>query len=106
MHFANCITDFIPIPDFLAGALENWGLVTFSENAYYYDPVVDPYSQKERVAAITAHEVAHMNFGNLVTTKWWDDMWLNEGFASYLEYAGLKIIDKNWATVRILFPSL
>ncbi|XP_052106945.1 endoplasmic reticulum aminopeptidase 1-like [Mytilus californianus] len=85
--------DLIAIPDFSAGAMENWGLVTYRESAVLYHPGESSDSDKQWVAVVIAHELAHQWFGNLVTPKWWDDTWLNEGFASYVEYLGTDKVD-------------
>ncbi|KAJ7997845.1 hypothetical protein DPEC_G00216390 [Dallia pectoralis] len=89
-------SDQIALPDFNAGAMENWGLVTYRETALLYDPEMSSNSNKERIATIISHELAHMWFGNLVTLKWWNDLWLNEGFASYVEYLGANDAEPTW----------
>uniref|UniRef100_F7CVV6 Aminopeptidase n=1 Tax=Ornithorhynchus anatinus TaxID=9258 RepID=F7CVV6_ORNAN len=89
-------SDQIALPDFNAGAMENWGLVTYRESALLYDPLTSSSSNKERVATVIAHELAHQWFGNLVTVAWWNDLWLNEGFASYVEYLGADRAEPSW----------
>ncbi|KAF5892696.1 aminopeptidase N-like, partial [Clarias magur] len=89
-------SDQVALPDFNAGAMENWGLITYRETALLYDSAVSSSGNKERVATIIAHELAHMWFGNLVTIKWWNDLWLNEGFASYVEYLGADNAEPDW----------
>ncbi|KAM4553153.1 aminopeptidase N-like [Fundulus diaphanus] len=89
-------SDQIAIPDFNAGAMENWGLITYRETALLYDEEFSSNSNKERIATIIAHELAHMWFGNLVTLRWWNDLWLNEGFASYVEYLGADDAEPSW----------
>uniref|UniRef100_A0A3B3Z7P7 Aminopeptidase n=1 Tax=Periophthalmus magnuspinnatus TaxID=409849 RepID=A0A3B3Z7P7_9GOBI len=89
-------SDQIALPDFNAGAMENWGLVTYRETALLYDPIISSTRNKERIVYVIAHELAHMWFGNLVTVRWWNDLWLNEGFASYVEYLGADYVQPTW----------
>uniref|UniRef100_A0A671V0M6 Aminopeptidase n=1 Tax=Sparus aurata TaxID=8175 RepID=A0A671V0M6_SPAAU len=89
-------SDQIALPDFNAGAMENWGLITYRETALLYDEEFSSNSNKQRIATIIAHELAHMWFGNLVTLRWWNDLWLNEGFASYVEYLGADEAEPDW----------
>ena len=83
--------DHLAIPDFAAGAMENWGAVTYREIALLVDPDNSSLAARQRVAAIVSHEMAHMWFGDLVTMAWWDDLWLNESFASWM---GDKAVDR------------
>ncbi|KAM4619354.1 aminopeptidase N-like [Polymixia lowei] len=89
-------SDQIALPDFNAGAMENWGLITYRETALLYDQHYSSNSNKQRIASIISHELAHMWFGNLVTLRWWNDLWLNEGFASYVEYLGADHAEPSW----------
>jgi puromycin-sensitive aminopeptidase len=82
--------DQVGIPDFEAGAMENAGCVTFREIALLLDEEKAPLAMKKRVAEVITHELAHQWFGNLVTMSWWDDLWLNEAFATWMAY---KIVD-------------
>uniref|UniRef100_A0A8C6UCM9 Aminopeptidase n=1 Tax=Neogobius melanostomus TaxID=47308 RepID=A0A8C6UCM9_9GOBI len=89
-------SDQIALPDFYFGAMENWGLVTYRETNLLYDPVGSSNGNKETTVTIIAHELAHMWFGNLVTLKWWNEVWLNEGFASYVSYLGADKAEPDW----------
>ncbi|XP_035252401.1 alanyl (membrane) aminopeptidase b [Anguilla anguilla] len=95
-------SDQIALPDFNAGAMENWGLITYRETALLYDPKMSSNGNQERIATIIAHELAHMWFGNLVTLKWWNDLWLNEGFASYVEYLGADHAEPTWGLKELI----
>uniref|UniRef100_A0A8D1IHC0 Aminopeptidase n=1 Tax=Sus scrofa TaxID=9823 RepID=A0A8D1IHC0_PIG len=97
-------SDQIALPDFNAGAMENWGLVTYRENALLFDPQSSSISNKERVVTVIAHELAHQWFGNLVTLAWWNDLWLNEGFASYVEYLGADHAEPTWNLKDLIVP--
>ena len=83
--------DQIGVPDFEAGAMENAGAITFREVALLLDPKTAPLNIQKRVAEVITHELAHQWFGNLVTMVWWDDLWLNEAFATWMAY---KIVDR------------
>ncbi|XP_074105010.1 glutamyl aminopeptidase isoform X1 [Cotesia typhae] len=88
--------DMAAIPDFVSGAMENWGLITYREARLLYDDKTSSSDDKKNVVLVIAHEFAHMWFGNLVTMKWWNDLWLNEGFASYMQYKISDQILPNW----------
>jgi puromycin-sensitive aminopeptidase len=88
--------DLIALPDFASGAMENWGCVTFREQALLVDPKNSTLANKQYVAMVVAHELAHQWFGNLVTMRWWTDLWLNEGFASWVEYLAIDHIYPQW----------
>ncbi|CAL7945633.1 unnamed protein product [Xylocopa violacea] len=97
VHYPLPKQDLIAIPDFAAGAMENWGLITYRETSILYDPQQTSTNAHEWVAVVVAHELAHQWFGNLVTMKWWNDLWLNEGAASFFEYKGVNHISPEWS---------
>ncbi|XP_050080101.1 aminopeptidase N-like [Anopheles maculipalpis] len=92
--------DMIAIPDFASGAMENWGLITYRETALLYHPNISTASNKHRVASVIAHELAHQWFGNLVTMRWWTDLWLNEGFATYVASLGVDYLHPEWYSLE------
>ena len=85
----------LALPDFSAGAMENWGLVTYRE-VYLLVDENSSATSRQQVALVVAHELAHQWFGNLVTMKWWDDLWLNESFANMMEYVSVDAIEPSW----------
>lgn len=87
--------DHIALPDFSSGAMENWGLITYRETALLAGPN-SSISAKKYVALVIAHETSHQWFGNLVTMAWWDDLWLNESFATMMEYLATDALEPNW----------
>ncbi|AWN61467.1 M1 family metallopeptidase [Streptococcus sobrinus] len=85
----------LALPDFSAGAMENWGLVTYRE-IYLIVDENSTAETRQQVTLVIAHELAHQWFGNLVTMKWWDDLWLNESFANMMEYVSIDAIEPTW----------
>ena len=88
--------DFIALPDFASGAMENWGCITFREQALLVDPKNTSLHLKQYVANVVAHELTHQWFGNLVTMRWWTDLWLNESFASWMSYLAVDELFPEW----------
>ncbi|CAH1780041.1 unnamed protein product [Owenia fusiformis] len=94
-------TDQIVIPDFRSGAMENWGLVTYRNTRMLFNPKYCRQADKFSIAEVIVHELAHQWFGNLVTMEWWDDIWLNEGFATYFESPGVDAVEPTWKMNQI-----
>ena len=90
------VLDMIAIPDFAAGAMENWGAVTYRESTILIEEEKSSLINRQWVALVIAHELAHQWFGNLVTMEWWTHLWLNEGFASFIEYLAIDEIFPEW----------
>jgi puromycin-sensitive aminopeptidase len=88
--------DLAAIPDFAAGAMENFGLITFRETALLVDPETATLAEQERVADVVAHENAHMWFGDLVTMSWWNGLWLKEAFATFMEMMAVDAWKPRW----------
>ncbi len=89
-------SDQVALPDFSSGAMENWGLITYRETYLLADPVTTSISNKQTTATVIAHELSHQWFGNLVTMQWWNDLWLNESFATLMEYIAIDAIEPDW----------
>lgn len=89
-------SDQVALPDFSNGAMENWGLVTYRESALLYDPNVTSIASERYIATVISHELSHQWFGNLVTMAWWDDLWLNESFATVMEHICVDALYPDW----------
>ena len=88
--------DLVALPDFAAGAMENLGCITFRENLLLVDPATATQNERQLVADVVAHELAHMWFGDLVTMGWWNGIWLNEAFATFMELAACDAYRPEW----------
>ncbi|KPP72867.1 hypothetical protein Z043_108090 [Scleropages formosus] len=88
--------DQVAVAKLAGNAMENWGLVMYNKKAILYEEGVSTTTEKENIAAVIAHELAHQWFGNLVTMKWWNDLWLNEAFATYYSYLGVDGVEPAW----------
>jgi puromycin-sensitive aminopeptidase len=88
--------DLVGLPDFAAGAMENLGCITFRENLLLVDPAASTQHERQMVADVVAHELAHMWFGDLVTMRWWNGIWLNEAFATFMEIAACDAFAPEW----------
>lgn len=89
-------SDHVALPDFSSAAMENWGLITYREVALLADQKKTSVANKRMAASIIAHELSHQWFGNLVTMKWWNDLWLNESFANLMEYIAVDALHPEW----------
>jgi aminopeptidase N len=95
--------DLIAVPGGFGGAMENWGGITFFESRLLFDPAVNADSARRGIFGIIAHEMAHMWFGDLVTMGWWDNLWLNEGFASWMATKASEQFNPQWQSWRSVF---
>lgn len=88
--------DMVALPDFAAGAMENVGCITYRESLLLVDPATSTQAEQQLVADVVSHELAHMWFGDLVTMKWWNGIWLNEAFATFMEVAACAAFRPDW----------
>ena len=92
--------DMVALPDFEAGAMENFGCITYRETDLLLDPRTAAVSDRKRVASVVAHEMAHQWFGDMVTMQWWDNLWLNEGFATWMAYKPVAKWHPEWGIAQ------
>jgi len=102
IHFPLRKLDLIGIPDFEAGAMENFGAITFREDALLVDPKTSSLNDQIGAATDITHEMAHQWFGDLVTMQWWDNIWLNEGFATWMENKPVAAMHPDWNIAQIV----
>ena len=88
--------DMVALPDFAAGAMENLGCITYRESLLLVDPATSTLSEQQVVADVVSHELAHMWFGDLVTMRWWNGIWLNEAFATFMEVMAVEVFKPGW----------
>ncbi|XP_035920050.1 aminopeptidase N-like [Anopheles stephensi] len=82
----------VAVPDFSPGAMENYGLITYKEENFLYNPQTSPMKQKKKIATTVAHEIGHHYFGNYVSPAWWSYLWMKEGFARFFEYTAAQMV--------------
>lgn len=97
--------DMIAIPDFEAGAMENFGAITYRETAMLLNPKTASVAEKQHVSIDIAHEMAHQWFGDMVTMEWWNNIWLNEGFATWMETKSVAVMHPEWDMSAIIAES-
>ncbi|XP_029952086.1 aminopeptidase Ey-like [Salarias fasciatus] len=97
LGFGMTTIDQVALPVLGPAAMENWGLITYHEGYLLYDPNVSSAHQKQEIAITIAHELAHQWFGNLVSIRWWNELWLKEGFATYMSYVAVDHVDKSFS---------
>ena len=88
--------DLIAVPGSVGGAMENWGGIVFNESILLFDPSSSPDALRRGIFGVLAHEMAHQWFGDLVTMAWWNDLWLNEGFASWMQNKPTERFHPDW----------
>jgi len=98
--------DLIALPDFEAGAMENLGAITYRETDLLVDEKTASVDSRKEVALVIAHEMAHQWFGDMVTMKWWDNLWLNEGFATWMEMKSIKSLHPEWQIDQMIASNI